>query len=182
MASLVDRMIRAAKLEVALYEEVEADTTATGQAMTVVVLSSVAAGIGGWGDGGLHGVLGNLIGALGGWVIWAFLTFLIGTKLMPGPNTRSNVGELLRTTGFASAPGTLRLLGGLPGIGGLLGVIAGLWMLAAFVVAVRQALDYEETWRAVVVCVLGFAVYLGFFVVVGVVFFGAAAALFGGHA
>ena len=182
MASLVERMIRAAKLEVALYEEVETDTGANGQAMTVVALSSVAAGIGGWANGGMHGVLGNLIGALGGWFLWAFLTFVIGTKLMPGPNTRSNIGELLRTTGFASAPGILRLLGGLPGLGGLLGLVAGLWMLAAFVVAVRQALDYEETWRAVVVCAIGFAVYLGFFVVVGALFFGTAAALFGGHA
>ena len=182
MASLVDRMVRAAKLEPALYEEVEADPTANGQAVTVVVLSAVAAGIGGWGEGHGHGVIGGLIGALGGWVIWAFLTYIIGTKLMPGPNTRSNVGELLRTTGFAATPGMLRLLDGLPGIGGLLGFVSAVWMLAAFVVAVRQALDYEETWRAVVVCGIGFAVYLGFFVAMGVLLFGTAAALFGGHA
>ena len=182
MASLVDRMIRAAKLEPALYEEVEADTTATGQALTVVALSAVAAGIGGWSDGHNHGVIGGLIGALGGWVLWAFLTYVIGTKLMPGPNTHSNVGELLRTTGFAAAPGMLRLLGGLPGVGAILGFVSAVWMLAAFVVAVRQALDYQETWRAVVVCGIGFAVYLGFFLAMGVVFFGTAAALFAGHA
>lgn len=97
MSQFTDRMIRAAKLDVNLYEEVEADTTAIGQAMTVVILSSIAAGIGSIGHGGATGLIGGLVGALVGWFIWAYVTYLIGTKFLPEPQTRSDIGELLRT-------------------------------------------------------------------------------------
>jgi len=165
MAGLVERMVRASRLEPALYEEVEADPSAMGQAMTVVVLSSVAAGIGAWGEGGMGAAVLGVVAALVGWVIWAFLTYLIGTKMLPGPNTKSNPSELLRTIGFASAPGVLRALSGIPGIGGVIAVVVSVWMLVAMVIAVRSALDYEGTGRAVLVCVIGWAVQLG--VIVG---------------
>jgi hypothetical protein len=161
MAGLVDRMIRAAKLEPALYEEVEADASATGEAMTVVFLSSLAAGVGGWGSNGMTGAALGIGGALIGWFVWAFLTFFLGTKLLPGPSTHANLGELLRTIGYASSPGVLRALGGVPTLGPLANAVAALWMLAAFVVAVRQALDYPTTGRAILVCVIGWLVYLG---------------------
>ena len=172
MAGLVDRMIRAAKLEPALYEEVEADQGATNQAMTVVVLSSIAAGIGGWGKGGPAGLFGSLLLALVGWFLWAALTFVLGTKLFPGPNTKSDLGELLRTIGFASSPGIIRVLGILPVLGKLMELVAAIWMLLAFVVAVRQALDYEKTSQAVLVCVIGWIVYVGLVVGLGAVLFG----------
>jgi hypothetical protein len=105
MSDLVNRMIRAAKLDVHLYEEVEADTGAMGQAMTVVVLSSVAAGIGSISAGGIRGVVVGTIMALIGWYIWACLTYFIGTKIHPEPQTKADLGELLRTIGFSSSPG-----------------------------------------------------------------------------
>lgn len=160
MASLTDRMLGAAKLDARTYEEVEADTTATGQALGVVVISSVAAGIGSFGFGGISGMIWGCVAALIGWVVWAFLIWLIGTKLLPEPQTRSDVPELLRTTGFASAPGVLRILGILPFVGSLISFLAGLWMLVAMVLAVRQALDYQSTARAIGVCVVGFLVNL----------------------
>ena len=160
MASLVDRMIGAAMLNVNTYEEVEADTNAIPQAMTVVVLSSVAAGIGTLRHGGISGLLFGTVAALVGWAIWAGLTFVIGTKLLPEPQTRSDVGELLRTIGFAQSPGILRILGIIPLIGWLISLVASLWMLAATVIAVRQALDYQSTGRAVAVCLIGFVVYV----------------------
>lgn len=149
MASFVDRMIGAAKLNVATYEEVEADHTATGQAMAVVVLSSVAAGLGMSGAFTLRRSIVGIIAALVTWFLWAFLTYLIGTKLLPEPQTSSNVGELLRTTGFSSSPGVLRVLGSLPVLGGLISFLISIWMLVAMVIAVRQALDYRSTGRAV---------------------------------
>lgn len=85
MALFTDRMIRAAKLDVNLYEEVEADKGAIGQAMGVVILSSVAAGIGTGGTAGMKGLVFGTIVALAGWFIWAFLTYYIGTKLLPEP-------------------------------------------------------------------------------------------------
>jgi hypothetical protein len=158
MATIQDRIIRAAKLDPQLYEEVEADRDATGQAMAVVVMSAVAAGIGSLGSGGLLGIVGGTIVALVGWLIWAFLTYFIGTRLLPEPQTKADYGELLRTIGFASAPGLIRVFGIIPGIAPLLFLVAAIWMLVATVIAVRQALDYTSTPRAVGVCVIGWLV------------------------
>jgi hypothetical protein len=139
VADLTDRMIRAAKLDIHLYEEVEADKQATGQAMTAVILSSVAAGVGAISSVGVSGLFWGTFAALAGWFIWAFLTYFIGTRILPDPETRSSVGELLRTTGFSSSPGVLRVLGVVSGLGGLVFFVAAVWMLVAMVIAVRQA-------------------------------------------
>ncbi len=166
MASFTQRMIGAAMLRVGTYEEVEADATATGQALCVVVLSSVAAGIGS-GDPGVARLLWATASALVAWLLWAALAFVIGTRLLPEPETRSDLGELLRTIGFAASPGVLRVLGLVPWIGWLLVLMVYFWMLAATVLAVRQALDYRSTRRAVWVCLAGFVVNLAAFVLVG---------------
>ena len=158
MASIQERMLRAARLDAQLYEEVEADQTAMGQAMGVVILSGVAAGIGNFANGGLLGTVMGTIAALAGWYIWAFLTYFIGTKFLPEPQTSADHGELLRTVGFSSAPGLIRVLGIIPGLTALVFSVAGIWMLVAMVIAVRQALDYESTWRAIAVCVIGWLI------------------------
>ncbi|MFN2366001.1 MAG: YIP1 family protein [Desulfurivibrionaceae bacterium] len=157
MNDLINRMLRAAKLDVHLYEEVEADKNAMPQAITVVVLASVAAGIGGvgMGAGGFGDILLGIIAALAGWFIWAFLTYFIGTRILPEPQTKADYGELLRTIGFASSPGLIRILAVIPGLGAIVFLISSLWMLVTMVIAVRQALDYTSTWRAVGVCVIG---------------------------
>jgi len=158
MANIQDRMLRAAKLDIALYEEVEHDEGALGQATTVVVLSAVAAGIGSLGIGGLSGLVSGTLAALLGWYVWAFLTYFIGTRLLPEPQTRADHGELLRTIGFSSAPGLIRVAGIIPGLGEIVFMVAGVWMLVAMVIAVRQALDYTSTWRAIAVCAIGWVV------------------------
>ena len=158
MASFIDRIIRASKLDVHLYEEVEADTRAMSQAMGVVVLSSIAAGIGNIARGGLGGILTGTIIALIGWYIWAYLTYFIGTKFLPEPQTEANPGELLRTIGFSSSPGLIRVLGIIPWLAGVVFLVASIWMLVAMVIAVRQALDYKSTLRAVGVCVIGWII------------------------
>lgn len=159
-SSFGERMIGAAKLDVDIYEEVEADTSAMGQAMAVVVMSSVAAGIGSLRAGGFMGLVMTTVVALVGWFVWAGLTYVIGTKMLPEPQTKSDIGELLRTIGFSSSPGLLRVLGLVPFLGALVGLLTSIWMLVAFVVAVRQALDYKSTGRAIAVCLIGFVVYL----------------------
>ena len=163
MTSFTDRMIRAAKLDANLYEEVEADTGALSQAMGVVILSSVAAGIGTIGTTGIKGLVLGTIVALVGWFIWAFLTYFIGTRLLPEPQTKADYGELLRTIGFSSSPGVLRVLGVIPMLGNILNFIISIWMLVAMVIAVRQALDYKSTWRAVGVCLIGWIVQIAIF-------------------
>ena len=160
MATIQDRMIRAAKLDVDLYEEVEADRTATGQATGVVVLSALAAAIGNFRDsGGIVGFVLIALVALVTWYVWAWLTCMIGTRLLPGPQTKSDIGELLRTIGFSSSPGLIRVVGVIPGLTTPVFVVAQVWMLIAMVIAVRQALDYENgTLRAIGVCAIGWMI------------------------
>ena len=160
MADLVNRMLRAAKLDVSLYEEVEKDQGAMSQAMVVVVIASVAGGVGSLGVAGLSGLFLGLIASLVGWFVWAFLTYFIGTKLLPEPQTKADLGELLRTIGFSSSPGLIRVLGFIPFLGRIILFAASIWMLVAMVIAVRQALDYQSTWRAVGVCLIGWIVQM----------------------
>lgn len=175
MASWVNRVIGAAQLRSATYEEVEADKTANLQALGVVVISAIAAGVS-MVEGGGRAIGIGIIGALVGWVLWAALTWLIGTKILPTPDTHADVGELLRTTGFAAAPGILRVFAGVPIIGFVFNLVAGLWMLAAFVIAVRQALDYRSTVRAILVCGIGWLVW---YAVIAWTFFLLGASVFG---
>jgi hypothetical protein len=163
MSQFVDRMIRAAKLDVHLYEEVEADKSAIGQAMGVVALSSLAGGVGFMQAAGTMGLLIGTVGSLLGWYIWAFLTYIIGTKLLPETQTHADYGELLRTIGFSSAPGILRVFGLFPGLASFVNLLAGVWMLVAMVIAVRQALDYQSTYRAIGVCLIGWLVQAAIF-------------------
>lgn len=146
--SFVQRMIGAALLDVSVYEEVEADRTATGQAAGVVVLAAIAAAIGSYGD---DNAIGGLIGALIGWAAWAGVTFLIGSTVFKGTATW---GELLRTLGFAQAPGLLYVVGIVPLLGGLAKVVIAIWILITGVIAIRQALDIS-TGKAVAVAILG---------------------------
>jgi hypothetical protein len=162
MSGIIRRMTRAALLDAATYEEVEADRSATWQALAVVLLASLAAGIGSLGNNGWSGTLYIAVAALVGWWVWAWLTCFIGTRILPGPETVSDFGELLRTIGFASSPGLLLVLAVIPGLAPFVFLGCGLWMIVSMVIAVRQALDYEGaggTARAIAVCAIGFPFY-----------------------
>lgn len=170
--SFLRRLAGAAVLEPGTYEEVEADVSATPQALLVVLLSSMAAGLGarGLGANGPGDVVLFSAVALIAWAAWSLVTFGIGVRLLPDVNTQANVGELLRTIGFATAPGILRILGVVPGLGAAVFAISAVWMLAAMIVAVRQALDYTSTWRAVAVCGVGWLFAIGFVLLFGLLF------------
>jgi hypothetical protein len=157
--AIVDRMIRAARLDNNLYEEVEADTTATRQAALVVVIVAVASAIGGAIAGAMAGdagaILGSLIGGivsgLLGWVVWSYITYFVGTSLFGGTATP---GEMLRTIGFANSPGVLNVLSFIPIVGGIISLVVFFWLLAAGIIAVRQALDFS-TGKAIMTAVIG---------------------------
>ncbi len=157
MTTFLNRVTGAAMLKPAMYEEVEADRAATMQAMGVVALSSLAAGVGALGLASAH--LTTLAGisllAFAVWGIWAFLTLQIGARIFPAPRTQADIGQLLRTIGFATAPGILRIAGVIPGTTTIVFAVTAVWMLMAMIVAVRQALDYTSTARAFAVCALG---------------------------
>jgi hypothetical protein len=162
-------MMRAARLSVPLYEEVEADTTATTQALTVVVIAALASGIGFGlaaqmrpGGGNLiGGLIGGVISALLGWVIWSFVIYIVGTKLFGGTAT---MGEVLRTLGFAQTPRVLTILAFIPVLGGIISLIVFVWMIVASFIATRQALDLDNGKTVGTILVAICAVALVFFV------------------
>jgi hypothetical protein len=179
-ASMTNRMMRAARLEPQVYEEIERDLSATKQALTVVVVVGVASGIGealgqilgGQPGAALGGFIGGLVTAVLGWAIWSGLAYLIGTKLFEGVAT---YGELLRTIGFANSPGVLNILNFIPFLGGLISLLVGLWILMSTIVAMRQALDFD-TGKAILTAIVGFFAYI----ILAVVLVAPLGALFGG--
>lgn len=126
MSGFTERMVGAATLDGSILEEIEHDRSGTGQALGVVVLASAAAGIGMWAYGGVGLLVSGMVAAILGWAVWAGLIWLIGTQLLPEPQTRADWSELARTTGFAQTPGILRLFGFVPLIGGLVVLVANL--------------------------------------------------------
>ena len=161
----VNRIIRACKLDVSLYEEVEADKSATYQAAGVVILSSLAAGVGAISLGASNFLMAPLL-SLVSWYVWAYIIYFIGAKLFPEPTTKADHGELLRTIGFSSAPGLIRVFGFTPELMSITFIGAAIWMLVAMIIAVRQALDYQSTWRAIGVVVIGFLTQAIFLVMI----------------
>ncbi len=150
----VARMVGAARLDPAVYEDVEADRSATGQALLVVLAASLAGSL--WLGGAL---LAAILISIAAWLVWAALAYVIGARLLPEPQTEADLGQMLRVIGFASAPGILRVFG----VGVLaypVFVITGVWMLVAMVVGIRQALDYRSTARAVAVAAIGWFIYI----------------------
>lgn len=169
--SFLQRLIGAAALDAAIYEEVEGDQTATAQAMAVVVLSSIAAGIGARGFGSSFSSVAFFgVVALLAWAAWALVMFELGGRLMAEPQTRTSPGEMLRTLGFAATPGLASLLGAVPGVTTRVFIIVWIWMLLAMVVAVRQALDFRSTAKAVAVCLLGGILAAAIALVLGIFF------------
>jgi len=158
MSNVIKSMIGAARLDAQTYEAVEADPSKTAAAVLVVLVASVAASIGiGVTDPG--GLLGVTLGAIATWILWIALTYAIGTRILPESQTHATIGEVLRTTGFSASPGILRIFGFVPTIGWVIFLGVTIWMLFAFVIAVRQALDYTGSIRPVLVCVLGWLIH-----------------------
>jgi hypothetical protein len=147
-------------LDVRTFEEIEADTTANGQALLVVIAASVAAGLGAGVRLGAMGLVRETFGALIGWVMWAAVTWVIGSKLLPEPQTRTDMGELLRVIGFAYAPNLFGFFAFIPALGVVVSTIVAFWLLAATIVAVRQALDYASTLRAAAVVLMGWLIFV----------------------
>ena len=164
--STIDRMIRAARVEPQLYEEVEHDQSATIPAMQVVVLGAIAGGIGAL-SGGITGLVFGIIAALVGWAVYAFIAYWVGTNIFKGPQTEATWGQLLRTLGFANSPRVLLVLAIIPVsiISGLVVLVVFIWTLFATVIAIRQALDFD-TWRAIATAVVSLLAQVVIFSVV----------------
>ena len=191
LAKMFNRVTRAAMLDVNLYEEVEADTSLNQEALIVVILVSVLSGIGGFLQGVINGdigaallalVVGVILGVVS-YYIWAYVTYFVGTNLFGGT---ADAGELLRVLGYASGPRVLGVLGFIPCVGGLAGLVGAIWALLAGVIAVREALDFDTT-KAVLTVIIGWVIVLVISIAVGLVFgigaagLGALGSLFSGR-
>jgi len=164
------RLGGAAVLDAGMYESLEADHTVTRQALTTIVLAALAAGTGAgqiFGDRVTSFAAIAILAALA-WAAWAMLIQQIGTRLLPGPETSATWGQLLRTTGFAAAPGLLQVFAAFPGARKPIFAVTTAWMFAAMVTGVRHALDYRSTGRAIAVCALSAALIVAIAVLIGV--------------
>ena len=164
MKTLFHRMIGASRLDPVIYEQVEADRSSTTAAVLVVIVSSVGAALGS-GSKDVLSIVTAVILLLAAWMIWVGLAYFIGARLLPGPETHADIGEVVRTTGFSASPGVLRILGLIPAVGFPITLVVTVWMLISFVMAIRQALDYASSLRALAVCFLGWLIH-------GLLFFG----------
>ena len=160
MGVFLYRAMGAAMLDHSMYEGIEADRSITLQAAVIVLMSSLAAGFGagGWLIGDLRVFVGLSVFALTTWLMSAILTHQIGTHILPEPETRATLGELLRTVGFAAAPGLLFVFAVFPLVTIPVFVATIAWMFVAMVVAVRHALDYSSWSRALTVCGIAFGI------------------------
>ena len=152
---MIRRMLGAARLNVWTYEEVEKDDSATLQALLVVVIVSIATVVGevlafGEGAGLISWLVVGMVRGVVSWALWALFTWMIGTTILRGWETEADWGQLARGTGFAQTPGVLNVLSAIPAFS----LVAFFWTFAAMVVAVRQSLDYDSTWRAFFVILL----------------------------
>ena len=160
MASLPDRMIGAMKADVKTFEEIEQDPAALGQAVTVIVIAAVASLIGNIFRQGLSGAVLGLLATLIGYGVWTVIVVLVGTKLMPEASTKADFVEGFRVIGFAASPGVFNILAIIPILGPLISFCIWIWMLIVMVVAVKSVLDYSSVAQAVIVCLIGFVVYM----------------------
>jgi hypothetical protein len=159
--TVTERVTGVLALRPSVFEEIEADKTANVQAFAVVVLASIAAGLGGGLSGGAIGMARETLGAVVGWAMWAGVTYVLGARLMPERATHTDMGELLRVIGYSYAPSFFALFAGLPLVGYGIRVAVDFWLLATTVLAVRQALDYTSTLRAFAVVLIGWLFFVG---------------------
>ncbi len=174
---MLARMLGAVRMNVDTYEDVEGDRSATWQAMAVVVIVSICTGVGVMLSGVISGeesvdilrlVFGVILGIVG-WALWALVTWIVGTTVLKTPATDADWGQLARGTGFAQAPGIFRIFVFVPGVGGLIGLLALIWQIACMIIAVRQCLDYTSTWRAFFVVVISLIPYAILFIIAAIV-------------
>ena len=168
-------------LDSAAFEEVEHDEKATGQALLIVIVSSILAAIGAssgpfflsmasgitpFGHSPWLASLGTAVSLVLvfllvafwstlAWLVWAAATYFIGTKIFHGEATYN---EMLRVTGFAYAPLAFMLLRAIPCIGLFISFLVIVWALAAAFIGVREGLDLDFG-RTLVTVAAGWFIY-----------------------
>ena len=158
MKLFFDRLFRAAKLDVQLFDEVAADPKAMFQSMMAVFVYSAASAYGGFGRAGVSGINFGMVVTVIGWYVWAFSTYFIAARILPEAQTGGDRKSVLRAMGFATAPGLIRLLALIPDLGGAVFMVASIWMIVASVVAIKRSLNFESNARPAAACIIGWII------------------------
>ena len=153
----LNRLLRSAKIDPEVFNEVQKDKSATLSAAIVVLLSSLAAGIGATSLGAGNFILAPIFSLIS-WFVWAYIVYFVGVKLFPEPKTKTTQFALLRAIGFSSAPGIIRIFGFNDSLMTVTFVGSAFWMFACMVVAVRETLDYKSLWKALGVVIISWFV------------------------
>jgi hypothetical protein len=153
----LNRIYRSAKIDPEVFDEVQKDKNATVAAGIVVILSSLAAGIGASHLGAVNFFLAPVL-SLVTWFVWAYIVYFVGVKLFPDTKTKTTHLSLLRSIGFSSAPGMIRIFGFSEDLMPVTFIGSAFWMLACMVVAVKQTLNYKSLWKALGVVIIAWFV------------------------
>lgn len=175
MASFQDRVIGVLRLQASTFEEVENDPAATAQAATVVAAVAFSRALGGIFYGTISWFVLTIVLAFVGWIVGSFVLFIVGTRVMPGKNTKADLQQMLRVAGFAQAPGIFGVLAIIPILGLLVALAVAIWGLVALVVGVKAALDYDDIVQAIIVCVIAWVAMWLVMMVLAFASFGAGA-------
>jgi len=146
---ILNRVIRVAKLDLPVYREIARDANATKEAAVVVAAVALASGIGALSDSFGRVILAVVVAFIG-WVIFAAMTYFFGKNIFGTHSTQVNVESLLRTQGYAQAPGVLAFFGFIPVLGWIAALVGGIWALITAIVAIRETLVIG-TGRAIIV-------------------------------
>jgi hypothetical protein len=149
---ILNRAIRVAKLDLPVYREIARDANATKEAAVVVAVVALASGIGALSDS-FGSVVVAVLGAFIGWVVFAGMTYFFGKNIFGSPSTQVDVESLLRTQGYAQAPGVLAFFGFIPVLGWIAALVGGIWGIVTAVVAIRETLVIG-TGRAIIVGII----------------------------
>jgi hypothetical protein len=172
MTQFFRRFIGVLVLDATAFEDVEADSHAAMQSVAVVMLACLGGGIAvvGLGGASLLGFLAGAVIVLGAWLMWVTAVAALGTITFAEANTASNLKELLRTLGFAAAPGVFLAFAAMRAAAPFVVALVSIWMIAAAVLGLRQALDYRSTTRAIAVSAVGWIISLGILALVSAMF------------
>ena len=153
----LNRIYRSIKIDPEVFDEVQKDKNATISAGTVVVLSSLAAGIGASHLGVANFFLAPVL-SLVTWFVWAYIIYFVGVKLFPDSKTKTTQFALLRAIGFSSAPGIIRIFGFNEDLMTVTFIGSAFWMLVCMIVAVKETLNYKSLWKAFGVVIISWFV------------------------
>ena len=153
----LNRIYRSVKIDPDVFDEVQKDKNATVSAGIVVVLSSLAAGVGASHLGSVNFYLAPAL-SLATWFVWAYIVYFVGVKLFPDLKTKTTQQALLRSIGFSSAPGMIRIFGFNEDLMTVTFIGSAFWMVACMVVAVKQTLNYKSLWKSLGVVIVAWFV------------------------